>query len=219
MRTPDRLALVVLACSIVLACQRQEAPAPPAEPAEPAATVVDDAALAAQDDGRNWLAFGHDYSEQRYSPLDQVNVDTVSRLGLAWSLLAMAVITVVYASLPDAALALAFAAVSIGIGTVFPVTTVAVQNAVERHEMGTTTALLSFSRQLGGALVVAAFGAILVAGGAGAGLLAEARTSAVAGSADLGEAFRWVFAAATVGLALSLLSLLFMEERPLRSAP
>ena len=33
----------------------------------------------------NWLEHGRTYSEQRFSPLDQINDKTVSRLGLAWS--------------------------------------------------------------------------------------------------------------------------------------
>jgi quinohemoprotein ethanol dehydrogenase len=33
----------------------------------------------------NWLAHGRTYEEQRFSPLDQINRDSVSRLGLAWS--------------------------------------------------------------------------------------------------------------------------------------
>ena len=44
------------------------------------------------------------------------------------------------------------ALVSIGMGTMLPVTTVAVQNAVAPHELGTTTAAIGFFRQLGGAL-------------------------------------------------------------------
>jgi quinohemoprotein ethanol dehydrogenase len=31
-----------------------------------------------------WLSYGRDYNEQRFSPLTQVNVSTVSQLGLAW---------------------------------------------------------------------------------------------------------------------------------------
>ena len=33
-----------------------------------------------------WLMYGRDYSETRYSPLDQINTSTVDSLGLAWSL-------------------------------------------------------------------------------------------------------------------------------------
>ncbi len=49
-----------------------------------AETVVDDAALANDADGENWLAYGRTYSEQRYSPLDQINAGNVQKLGLAW---------------------------------------------------------------------------------------------------------------------------------------
>src|SRR5437870_1665252 len=31
-----------------------------------------------------WMTYGRDYSEQRYSPLDQINAGNASRLGLAW---------------------------------------------------------------------------------------------------------------------------------------
>ena len=47
-------------------------------------TVVDDAALAAVGNGNNWLAYGQNYSEQRYSPLAQLDDGNVSELGVAW---------------------------------------------------------------------------------------------------------------------------------------
>jgi quinohemoprotein ethanol dehydrogenase len=49
-----------------------------------AATVVNDESLTAEGDGSNWLGFGRNYSEQRYSPLDQINTKTVSNLGIEW---------------------------------------------------------------------------------------------------------------------------------------
>src|SRR5260370_42009834 len=49
-------------------------------------TVVDDAVLKAADaDPANWLTYGRNYSEQRFSGLKQIDEQTVSRLGLAWS--------------------------------------------------------------------------------------------------------------------------------------
>jgi quinohemoprotein ethanol dehydrogenase len=51
-----------------------------------AETVVDDAALSDETDGRNWLAYGRNYSEKRFSPLDQINTGTVERLGIEWVL-------------------------------------------------------------------------------------------------------------------------------------
>ena len=49
-------------------------------------TVVDDRYLAGPGDGANWAAYGHDSTEQRYSPLDQINAGNVKNLGLAWAL-------------------------------------------------------------------------------------------------------------------------------------
>ena len=50
------------------------------------ARIVDDAALSDDTSGDNWLAFGRTYSEQRFSPLTQVNDTTVSRLAPDWVL-------------------------------------------------------------------------------------------------------------------------------------
>ena len=68
-------------------CQREEpaAEAPP-EPAAPqSAAWVDDARIAnADSEPGNWLSHGRTWSEQRFSPLSDINLDTVGRLGLAW---------------------------------------------------------------------------------------------------------------------------------------
>src|SRR5690606_10616015 len=49
------------------------------------AGAVDEARMrAAENDGRNWMSWGRTYNEQRFSPLTQINEDTVSELGLAW---------------------------------------------------------------------------------------------------------------------------------------
>jgi quinohemoprotein ethanol dehydrogenase len=50
------------------------------------AVVPDGAALADESDGTNWLSHGRTYSEQSFSPLTQIRVSTVRKLGLAWSL-------------------------------------------------------------------------------------------------------------------------------------
>ena len=42
------------------------------------------AILGNETDGTNWPAFGRTFSEQHYSPLEQVNQVNVARLGLAW---------------------------------------------------------------------------------------------------------------------------------------
>jgi alcohol dehydrogenase (cytochrome c)/quinohemoprotein ethanol dehydrogenase len=40
--------------------------------------------VGADSNAANWISHGRTYSEQRFSPLDQVNRDTVGNLGLAW---------------------------------------------------------------------------------------------------------------------------------------
>lgn len=48
--------------------------------------VVDDRRLREADqDAANWLMYGRTYDEQRFSPLQQINDNNVSRLGLVWS--------------------------------------------------------------------------------------------------------------------------------------
>ena len=95
----------------------------------------------------------------------------------------------------------------------YPVTTVIIQNAVRRISSASRPARSNFFRQLGGAIIVAAFGAIVL-GGIDAGG-ADARD---AGGAWLGfrGLFRWVFVAAAVFLAIAFVAVLMIEERPLR---
>ena len=50
------------------------------------ASTIDDAALKDEADGRNWAAYGRTFSEGHYSPLSEINRETVSRLNLAWTL-------------------------------------------------------------------------------------------------------------------------------------
>jgi quinohemoprotein ethanol dehydrogenase len=47
---------------------------------------VDDARLVkAGEDTADWLMYGRTYEDQRYSPLEQINEQTIGRLGLVWS--------------------------------------------------------------------------------------------------------------------------------------
>ncbi|HAT26903.1 MAG TPA: PQQ-dependent dehydrogenase, methanol/ethanol family [Gammaproteobacteria bacterium] len=47
-------------------------------------TLVNDPAMADESQGENWLAFGRTYSEQRFSPLTQINQSNVGGLELDW---------------------------------------------------------------------------------------------------------------------------------------
>jgi EmrB/QacA subfamily drug resistance transporter len=142
-------------------------------------------------------------------------------VGLSCGTLALTVLAI----FPEPPVALLFAlllTVGIGCGSSFPVSTVALQNAVHPHQLGTATAALNFARQLSGAILVAGFGAILLAGmgfGSGEGRIAELVARHAASAAAMSSAFRFVFAAAAIALAGGLAFLYAMEERPLRERP
>ena len=53
------------------------------EASDPPTEGVTDAMIAAADAGE-WLTYGRDYGEQRFSPLTQIDADNVGQLGLAW---------------------------------------------------------------------------------------------------------------------------------------
>ena len=139
-------------------------------------------------------------------------------IGLAIAIAATLLLWQFAHRLPFLGVEVLLAALSTGLGTMLPVTTTALQNAVPRHEMGTTMALLNFLRQLGSAFAVAAFGTILISlsgapRGAAHDLLLRAANQNVAG---LSHGFDLLFLIAGASLALSLFFLARMEEKPLR---
>jgi MFS family permease len=102
----------------------------------------------------------------------------------------------------------------LGVGPMYPLSTIVMQNAVKPHQLGTATGTLNFFRTLGGAIVVAVFGAIVLGGlGDGPGMITLEQ--AAAQHRDLAPSFQWVFIAAVAFLAISFLCLLVVEERPL----
>ena len=51
---------------------------------EPPGNVTEQRLVAADQEPQNWLTTGRDAGEQHFSPLDQINTESVRRLGLAW---------------------------------------------------------------------------------------------------------------------------------------
>src|SRR5262249_13575253 len=101
-----------------------------------------------------------------------------------------------------------------GVGPMYPMSTIVMQNAVKPHQLGTATGTLNFFRTLGGAIIVAVFGAIVLGSvGGGPELMTLERLAAAHG--DLAPAFRWRFIAAVMWRAIGFGSLLAVEERPL----
>ncbi|GGF55914.1 MFS transporter [Azorhizobium oxalatiphilum] len=106
-----------------------------------------------------------------------------------------------------------------GIGCLLPIATVSIQNAMPPHLMGTATGAMNFFRSLGAAILVAGFGAVLMAAlGIMPGQGDVSRLISGADAERLIHAFRLVFGGAAVSLTLGLCALLSMEERPLRTS-
>jgi len=107
----------------------------------------------------------------------------------------------------------------LGIGTMYPTTTVLIQNAVPPHQVGTATGTLNFFRQLGGAIVVAIFGSIVLGGldaHAGGAMLLQRLAEVGGATADFAMLFRWVFITAAGFLAAATVAVACTAERPLR---
>jgi len=105
----------------------------------------------------------------------------------------------------------------LGSGMLFPLSTVVVQNAVDRRDLGIATATHSFLRSLGTVVVVALLGAIFVSSGLGAAIEGSGHAVALtpAETALAGTTFRRIFAAAALGQFIGFVIFLFLEERPL----
>jgi EmrB/QacA subfamily drug resistance transporter len=120
-------------------------------------------------------------------------------------------------TLPLWALLLLLSMYALGLGTVFPVSVVALQNAVARSQVGTVTGAMNFFRALMASFMVAAFSAILLMALGGDISLGGEHHGPVGSipAADMIAAFRYVFGAAAALLACAAVCMIAMEERPL----
>ena len=150
-----------------------------------------------------------------------VHYKRMPMIGLAVAVAGLSSLAAAPHGMALAAIEFILPAISIGLGAILPVTTVAIQNAVMPHQMGTATGAMNFFRSLGGALIVAGFGAVvfsqlphLVANATSVEKLA---TNAIHQGGDVVAAFRLVFALAAFMLALALGFFARMPENPLRT--
>jgi MFS family permease len=134
--------------------------------------------------------------------------------GLVLAIIVLAVLVANPAAYTLTEVVILIALLGLGLGPMYPVSTIVMQNTVKPHQLGTATGTLNFFRTLGGALIVAIFGAIVL-GGVGDGSQALTIDKLAVGHGNLAPAFHWVFIAAAVCLGISLLCVAAVEERPL----
>ena len=140
--------------------------------------------------------------------------------GLALAILSLVVLSIWPASMPIWVVLLLMTVIGSGLGTVFPISTVCLQNAVPRSQMGIAIGAANFFRALFSALVVAVLGAIVLGGLGGEAGSAAVETLARTASAEaLSVAFRFVFLACAGVLTIGMAFLIALEERPLKGPP
>jgi Na+/melibiose symporter-like transporter len=147
------------------------------------------------------------------------HISRYKRMGLAGffeAMLALSTLAIWPGTMPTALVIVMLAIAGLGIGMVFPITTVAMQNAVTSAQMGIATGASNFFRSLMSSVVVAVLGAIIIGGLDGAGGVAVESLAQAAAGHDLVIAFRFVFMAVVLVLAFGLCFLIAMEEKPLR---
>jgi hypothetical protein len=105
------------------------------------------------------------------------------------------------------------ALLGVGFGPVAPLAMVALQNTVAIHHLGAAVGTLGFTRNLCATMMVAIFGAIILAGSSGE----TARIGGSFAAAIPVEGFSRIFFAAAFSMAVSFVALLLMEEKPLRT--
>jgi len=103
-----------------------------------------------------------------------------------------------------------------GFGPLPGLTQVAVQNNVARHQLGISVGTMNFTRNLLATMLVAGFGAIVAASvaagtGAAGGALGDVLDHAAV------EAFRRVFFGVTGTLAIALIAVVLLEQKPLQT--
>ncbi len=93
----------------------------------------------------------------------------------------------------------------IGFGPLPSLTSVAMQNVVPRHQLGISIGTMTFTRNLYTTMLIAVFGAIVLAGAPAGEPLGGA------------EAFGRAFLVAAASLAVALVALVLMEQKPLQT--
>ena len=107
---------------------------------------------------------------------------------------------------------LLLAVIGIGFGPVPPMSSISLQNTVAAHHFGTAVGTMNFARTLYATILIAAFGAIVLAG---TGLSLGGAMQADAGHAA--QAFARVFFAAAASMSIALVALALMEQKPLQT--
>jgi MFS family permease len=99
-----------------------------------------------------------------------------------------------------------------GFGPMPSLTAVALQNVVARHQLGISVGTMNFSRNLFATMLIAVFGAIVLAGTPAGQSLGSAFQAG-----NPVEAFGRLFLVAAASMSIALIAIVVMEEKPLQT--
>jgi MFS family permease len=136
--------------------------------------------------------------------------------GLALMTTALALLAAMAGDPSQVATGVGLGIFGLGFGMVGQVLIVAVQNGVDRRQLGVAMATTSFFRGLGGAIGAAVLGAVFAAHAGGAGVSGSVEALGPAARADVIDAVQLVFVVAAPIAALALAVVLLLEEVPLQ---
>jgi EmrB/QacA subfamily drug resistance transporter len=149
-------------------------------------------------------------------------------LGLPVAIVTLLIVAAFAKSLSPLGASLILMVTGFGLGPIFPCTTVAAQNAVERRDLGAVSGAVAFSRALGGAIAIAAASALVL--GLCASALPDFGHAASledlvryelppAAQAVVAHAFGIMFGAVAAALALGFAMFARVEDRILHDRP
>jgi len=134
-------------------------------------------------------------------PMIGLVLSTAATAALAWQAHSMA------------SFELTLIAIGVGFGPVPSLTAVALQNVVPRHQLGISIGTMNFSRNLFATMLIAVFGAIVLAGSPTGQSLGTAF-----GAANPAEAFGRLFVVAAASMLIAFIAIAVMEQKPLQTA-
>jgi sugar phosphate permease len=135
-------------------------------------------------------------------------------IGLCISIAAVVSLAWRAGAMTELAFELTLIVIGAGFGPMPSLTAVAMQNVVPRHQLGISVGTMNFSRNLYATMLIAVFGAIVLAGtGAGQTLADALRADAGGGAAG----FARVFFTAAASMSVALIAIIVMQEKPLQT--
>ena len=135
---------------------------------------------------------------------------TIPIFGIVLAIAAIMTLAIAVDRLTPLTFEIILALIGIGFGPIPPLCSISLQNTVATHQFGTAVGTMNFARTLYATILIAIFGAIVLAG-----LPAEGGSAALV--ADAAAGFRRIFFAAAASFAVALIGLLLLEEKPLRT--